>query len=128
MAVKFADGWGLWQIDGIRLDEQIVMRPETQTIQQINNERNADVQTIRVERFGWERYLRESNAELLDSRTNDLEGTKEALDASPLGKRLVATCVTAKLVQMGVPENINSCEEAQRWLQGDKPFNVITRT
>lgn len=47
---RWADGWSLWYIHGVAVDEQIVMRPETQTLQQIAAEPNAAVKAIRVAR------------------------------------------------------------------------------
>src|SRR5690606_30386185 len=46
-AIEYLDGWQLWYIHGIAVDEQIILRPETQTIEQIDNEENADVRSIR---------------------------------------------------------------------------------
>ena len=34
-AVRFRDGWSVWAIDGVRVDEQVVLRPETQRVGQI---------------------------------------------------------------------------------------------
>jgi len=125
---EWSDGFAIWHINDIAVDEQIVMNPESQTIEQINKEENADVRTIRIERFGWSRYLEVSDAKEIDFRDNDVEGTKEALYATDQGRRFVVTCPTGKVPTMGVPDEVTTCEEAQRWLQGDKPFNLITRT
>ena len=115
-AVDFG-AWKLWFLGGIRVDEQIVMRPETQTVAQIDKEDNADVRAIRIQRFGWPRYLRETNAKEIDSRENLIEGTLEALYETPDGaRRLVATCPSGKVVDMGCPQEITTCEAAQRWI------------
>jgi len=58
MSCCFADGWGFWNIHGVPVDEQIVMRPETQTIEQIQNEPNAEVKKIRIQRYGEKKYLK----------------------------------------------------------------------
>ncbi len=92
MAVRYCDGFGVWAIGGIRLDEQIVMRPESQTLKQIDNEQSQDIKSIRIERFGWTRYIRESNAKCIDSvDRNPISGTPEALYRLKDGsKRFVA--------------------------------------
>lgn len=127
-AFCYPDGFCVWRIDGIELDEQIVMRPQTQTIAQIEAEGNADVKSIRIDRFGWPRYLTESGAKELDRRANDVDGTVEVLYAtSDGGRRLVATCPTGKLVVMGVPAATQTCEAAQATLVPD-PFNSLART
>jgi hypothetical protein len=128
-AAAWRDGWKLWYIDGIRVDEQIVMTPELQTIPQIDGESNADVKTIRVERFGWHRYLKETGAEVLDEGPNEVEGTHEVLFKAKDGShRFVATCVTGRIVTMGLPSEIKTRQAAQKWLGADKKRNIIART
>lgn len=128
-SLAFRDGWKLWHINGITVDEQIVMRPETQTVAQIRAEKNADVKSIRIRRFGWVRYLKESGASLVDSRRNDIDGTHEALYRTEEGDtQLVAVCPTGRVFAMGVPPQINDCVSAQKWLAGDDSFRSIGRT
>ena len=127
-AVEFRDGWRIWALDGIRVDEQLVMRPGEQTLKQIDGETNADLRAVRISRFGWPRYLRESGAECLDTRDNGLEGTIEALYATKSGeRRLVATCPTGRTFAMGCPAEVRTCEQAQRWLS-PRPIRVLART
>ncbi|MDP2710817.1 MAG: hypothetical protein Q8O56_06325 [Solirubrobacteraceae bacterium] len=65
-AVAWPDGWGVYAIHGVRVDRQIVEAPETLTVEQIRGEANAEVRRIMIDRFGADRYLRESDAQLLD--------------------------------------------------------------
>lgn len=65
-AAVWPDGWGIWSVHGVRVTRQIVEAPQTLTVEQIRSEPNAEVRRIMVDRFGAERYLRESDAELLD--------------------------------------------------------------
>jgi hypothetical protein len=65
-AVLYPDGWGVWAIHGVRVTQQIVERPETLTVKEIREESNAEVRRVMIERFTPERYLRESEATLLD--------------------------------------------------------------
>lgn len=112
----------LWFIDGLKVDEQIVMRPETQTIAQIDGEKNADVRSIRISRFGWPRYLKDSGAEPRHVSENYVTGCPEALYRTKDGnQRLVVVCPTGRQFAMGVPPEIETCEQAQRWLA---PFEV----
>ena len=128
-AVAFRDGFRVWCIDGIRVDEQIVMRPESQTVKQIDGEQNGDVRSIRIERFGWPRYLKETGSKCREHRVNDVTGTDEALYQTPRGEqRLVVGCSTGRMFALGVPASVETCEQAQRWLAGDKKFNVIAAT
>ena len=129
-AIEWRDGNVAWYIEGVRVDRQIVMAPETQTAAQIDAEQNADVKEIRIRRFGWPRYLQESGARVVDSRICEVTNTTEALMETKDGnRRLMVTCPTRRRFAPGVPREIKTCEEAQRWLAG--PFGqarVVART
>ena len=129
-AVIYANGSQVWYFNGVEVTEQIVMHPETLTVEQIRKKRNLEVRAIMVERFGWLRYLQESDAQLIDKRDNVVENTKEALYKGLGDRRLVVTCPTGRVFVLGVPSRIKTCEEAQKWLgnQGRKKINVIGRT
>jgi hypothetical protein len=129
MAVKYRDGWGLFAIDGITVDEQIVLRPETQTIAQIDDEKNNDIKSIRINRFGWTRYLREAGAACIHKQKNNIEGTYEALYRTKDGvQRFVAVCPTGRIYALGVPGEIETCDQAQHFLAGGGNFRVLART
>jgi hypothetical protein len=137
-SIRFADGFCVWSIEGHHVTEQIVMRPETMTIKQIDSEKNSDIQAIMLERFGWERYIDESGAVAIDSRQNDIENTLEILyDTPKFGRRLVCTCPTGRVFVKGVEttEDTSTCEGAQNWLSGytnskskKSKFRTIART
>jgi hypothetical protein len=126
----WADGFEIYTINGVQVDEQIVMRPETQTLEQIEAEKNEEIKRIRIERFGWTRYIAESDAECVDSRRNDVDNTMEALIQLKDGsKRLLCACrSTGRVYAIGVPKEILTCENAQRFMGAGAsiaPQNVI---
>lgn len=125
-SVEFRDGFRLWTISGTQVNEQIVMRPETQTIQEIESEGNEEVRRIRIERYGWPKYLAQSGAEPIDSRTNDVDGTRESLLRLKNGSlRLLCACrSTARVYAVGVPREIETCEQAQKWMVGGSSLTV----
>lgn len=130
-AILFADNFAVWNINGSRVTEQIVMRPETLTVEQINKESDSDVQSIMIDRFGWGRYIEESNSVQIDSRRNDVENTLEALyDTAQFGRRLVCTCPTGRVFVKGIATqpDTKTCESAQQWLAGNRKFRTIART
>lgn len=90
-AVAYSDGYKIWVIEGVHVDEQIVMAPETQTIAQIQGEENDEVRRIRTERFGWARYIREADGKLLDVRLNNIELVVEALFDVDSGSKVLLT-------------------------------------
>lgn len=120
-AVAFRDGWNHWSISGVTVDEQIVMSPKTQAIEQIRKEENEEVRRIRIERFGWARYLDEANASVVELRRNDVEGTDEALMSCDKMKVLVCACPsTGRIYGMEVPVDLENCQQAQNWLRNSE--------
>jgi hypothetical protein len=120
-SAAWPDGWSLWHVGGVAVDEQIVMRPRTQTLDQILGERNEEVRRVRAERFGWEPLLAKAGATRLDARRNDIEATYELLlRLDRTGDVVLLThCPStgrryALPVEPGV--GIETCEQAQRWL------------
>ena len=123
-AVLFKDGFSAWSIRGVAVDEQIVTAGVSQTVKQINDERNAEVKRIRIERFagtedafdGWNRYRRETEAVEIDDRYNDAEGTYETLYSFPDGSKvLMPTCRTGRMFALEVPPEVKTCEQAQEY-------------
>ena len=123
-------GTTVWHIHGFAVSEQIVMRPETLTLDQIHRTVDEDLRGIMLDRYGWPRYLAEIDAECLDLCDNPIEGTKEALvDAPKVGmRRLVATCATGKVVSLGVPLSVKTCAEARRYLSPFPKGRIVGRT
>lgn len=125
-AISFRDGWSHWSIRGVTVDEQIVMTPSTQTIEQINREGNAEVKRIRIERYGWQEYLTAVNAKVLEHRTNDIEGTEESLMQADDMVFLVGACPsTGRIYAMEVDPECRTCAQAQEYLSNGKSKQTI---
>jgi hypothetical protein len=122
MAIRWPDGWGLWMLNGLQVDEQIVMRPETQTIEQIDAEPNNDIRAVRIQRYGWDRYLLESGADIIDSCKNEVENTREALARTHKGEVvMLVTCPSGRNPPpLRVHPSVSTCKSARRWLS---PFD-----
>lgn len=130
-AMVRADGSKEWFLNGRQVNERIVLSPSTFTVDEILKVRNAEVRSIMIERYGWLRYLQDTESTILDSRHNDIENTKEVLFAvKKNGHRLVVTCPTGRVFILGIPTRFKTCEAAQRWLGNDvkSKINVIGRT
>lgn len=127
MAIQYADGYGLWVVHGVRVDEQIISRPDTQTVEQIRGEQNEEVKRVRIDRFGWPRYLQSINATRVHSRRNDIDGTRENLYRAEGQTVLVCACPsTSKLFALEVPRETETCEAAQRYLSSGLSSRVIS--
>jgi hypothetical protein len=64
---RWRDGWQLWHVHGVRVDEQIVIRPGTLTAEQILGEENVEVRRVMLERAGYDKVL--DHATLVDEGT-----------------------------------------------------------
>lgn len=129
MALYYGDGFGVYALEGHRVDEQLVLRPEEQTPDTIEKETNADIRAIRLNRYPWPRYIKDMKGECIDQRENEVDGTEEALYRMPDGsKRLVYTCVTGRLMTSAVPNDIEKCVAAQVYLAGPEKLNIIAAT
>lgn len=128
-AIVYSPDFKLWVIDGVTVDEQIVMRPETQSVEQIRNEPNEEVKRIRITRYGWERYLTDIDAVVLDEGRNDIENTYEVLMRYDSGCVLVCACPsTGKKFFLEVAD-VQTREEAQDWLHsGSTVDSLIPKT
>lgn len=131
-ALMYEDGLGIYSLNGVDVDEQIVMRPETQTIDQIRNETNEEVRVHRMERYGYEKYLEAIDAELIDENRNDIEGTLEFLFKGKISDKdslvvLLTNCPsTLKKFALQVPPTIKTCKEAQSWLSSGLSNRIIS--
>jgi hypothetical protein len=120
-AILYPDGFAVWAIGGVIVDEQIVMRPETQTLEQINKEEDQEVKRLRITGYGWDRYCTEMNAEVLDVKTIQLPNTNsmwmESLMALEDMKVLFTyDPSTGRPYALEVDPGCRNCEEAQEYL------------
>jgi len=129
---RWRDGWELWFLEGVRVTEQIVMRPETLTFSQIKAETNAEVRRIMRNRFGEGRYLRETKAKVLHM---DYEGARvgaapRALMQDEEGRRfLVGTDgSTKRTYYMEVPATVTTCREAHVALCGFDEAKIVSKS
>lgn len=131
---EWPDGSKFYMLDGTVVDEQIVMHPETQTVDQILHEPNAEVRRHRMERFGIGRLLDESNAQILDERINERDLQQERLYKLTLGENDVEhrfRCVdpsTKREYFPQVPVEVTTCQGAQDNLSHGLDKRLIHRS
>ena len=68
-AVSYADGYCIYSINGVTVNEKTAVTPEALTVEEIESEINLEVRRVMMERFGISRYLIESQAEILNEDT-----------------------------------------------------------
>ena len=83
-AVVWPDGWGVYAIHGVRVPGWIIDTPERITVANIENEQNAEVRRVMLERYGVERFLLDSGVEVLQQDDYGLLYRKELAGDEPL--------------------------------------------
>jgi hypothetical protein len=68
-AIMYRDGVKHWYIGGHKVTEQIVLHPDTLTIEQIKAESNAEVRRVMISRYGVDKYLTATSANIIDKDT-----------------------------------------------------------
>lgn len=142
-ALLCRDGWPVYAWHGVRVPEQVILAPQTLKADQITKEPNAEVRRVMLERFGQDRYIRESGAELINegvipcedslwcTHTDDQHSAR--LYRAPLDDDEPLTMVevingtleadgSAHRYWLRVPPNMQTAEQAVKWtLHFDKP-------
>ncbi|WP_299402852.1 DUF6745 domain-containing protein [Acaryochloris sp. IP29b_bin.148] len=104
------------------VEERIVLRPETITVDEILTERNAEIRRVLLERFGYDRFMLQAQAEVLDTDADP--GGERRLLRVPLegDEDLVCLSVfcpsTADQYIIRVPPAMQSCHQAAAWIAG----------
>jgi hypothetical protein len=62
-AIRWRDGFELFRLHGVPVPERIITKPETITLEEINNEKNAEVRRAMLSLYGMDRFLQDSNAQ-----------------------------------------------------------------
>jgi hypothetical protein len=64
-AIAYPDGLAIWAWHGVSVPAQVIERPERLTVPQIHDEPSLAVREVMLERYGTERYLRDTGARRL---------------------------------------------------------------
>ena len=56
-AVAWSDGWAVYSWHGTRVPADVIMNPDTITLERVNAEVNAEVRRAMIEKRGWDWYL-----------------------------------------------------------------------
>ena len=64
-ACAYPDGWEIYAVHGVRVPEYIVMKPNEITTKAIDDEGNAEIRRIMIDRYGLSRYVTDSGAKTI---------------------------------------------------------------
>ena len=122
-SIEFIDGWKLYHIHGVEVPEYVVSQPEKITIKDIESEQNAEIRRIKIDRFGFDKYIKECGAIKIHSDNYGILWRKELQDDEPI--------VTVELINstpepdgelkhyfIRVPPNMETATEAVAWTFG----------
>jgi len=107
---------------GVAITPQIAFFPETLKVEDVLAERNAEVRRVMIERVGFDRFLKEAKAEVLDT-DQDAGGERKLLRVALQGDEpLVGVSVhcpsTGRHYLIRVPPETKTCREAVAWTAG----------
>lgn len=111
---------------GINVDRRIVFHPDQITTQEVLVERNAERRRVLIDCYGYGRFLRDANAEVLD-KDQDRGGERQLLRMKLDGDEdLVAMACfcpsTGNQYVIRVPPTTPTCHHAAAWIAGfDNP-------
>ncbi len=116
-AIKYRDGWEAYLITGVEVTKQIVMEPDTLTVKQIREEGNEEVRRIMLDQFGWDKFLLQTGADVLDTQHHEWV---ETLMKCEDGYTDLCTYdpSTGRPYSLEVSEECTTCEQAQAYLAG----------
>ncbi len=111
---------------GINVDWRIAFEPETIAVEEVLEERNAERRRVLLDRYGYGRFIQDSQAEILD-RDKDPGGPRQLLRVKLEGDEdlVVMSCFcpsTQRQYMIRVPPATSSCRHASAWIAGfDNP-------
>lgn len=111
---------------GVQISKRIAFDPESITGTEVMAEENTEVRRVMMERMGYERFLEEVNAKVID-RDTDAGGERtlvkvELPEDEPFVAVSVACPSTGRKYVLRVPPNITTAHAASAWLAGfDNP-------
>lgn len=77
--LAYRSGWQLYYINGVKVNELIVKRPNDITPDMIDAEKNAEVRRVLLERFGEHKYLLHGQFEILDTDSDQFGRERQLL-------------------------------------------------
>jgi len=127
-AIAYTDGVKIFAIGGHVVTEQIVMAPETLTLNQIDDEADQETKRIMIQRYGVAKYLTETGAKVIDSDRLNLEGSsmRTLMEDNKNNRWLIGTDgSTGRVYYMSAPRDARTCKEAHEAMGGISEANLI---
>jgi hypothetical protein len=119
-AVAFRDGWSMYTVHGVNVSPSIIEHPELITLEMIDSTANVEVRRVMLEKFGFDRYIRESKSKLLDQSSWGKLWRRDFRDDEPIVMLEVQNSTpepdgSYKTYFLRVPPNMTIAKEAVAW-------------
>lgn len=112
-AVEYRDGWGVYAWHGLRVPKELITEPIT--LEQIENERNAEIRRMMMERYGYDRYIQDTNAVKVSEDSFGILWRKELTGDEPVVMVQVKDPSTDRQYFLRVPPSTKTPHEAIAW-------------
>ena len=122
-SVRYPDGFSVFHLHGVHVPEKLVMSPGTITVSEIEDENNAEIRRMMIERYGQERFLMESGAEEIHRDDFGILYRKEIPGDEPLVMAKVVNATpepdgSFKDYFLRVPPSMVRAKQAVAWTFG----------
>jgi hypothetical protein len=132
-AIAFSDGFEIYAINGVMVTKDVVMAPESITIENINSEPNEEVKRIKIQQFGVSKFITEQKSTIIDMDViavnpfdKDSPTMPRALMEIGAMRYFVGTDgSTKRTYYMNVPAHISTCVEAHNFISPVNESNII---
>ena len=106
-ALQYPDGWSIYRFHGVSIPEWVINNPEKINSRSIEEEKNAEVRRVMVERYpgGLEKYLTDSGAEEIARDDFGILYRKQEKDDEPIWAVKVCCPTTQRDYFLGVDPN-----------------------
>ena len=115
---------------GVLVPAYAIVCPEWITLDEIKHETNEEVRRVLIERYGWPKYLKEVGAKLRSRRLNERDQQWEELYQLDDGTQrvVVSDPSTGRRYALGVPRDVATCQDAQKWLSHGLDSKAVHRS
>ncbi len=122
-ALDYGDGFRLFAIHGVRVEEELVLHPQRITVERIENENNVEVRRVLIALYGNARYLKDSGAALVHQDARGKLWRKQRADDADLVMVEVVNSTpeldgSARSYLLRVPPDTRTASAAVAWTFG----------
>jgi hypothetical protein len=119
-AIAFADGFQIYSWHGATVPQKLIDNPESLTVGEIEQQRNAEIRRVMIERYGMQRYIETSGAKEIHRDDAGVLYRKEFLNDEPLVMVKVINSTpeadgSFKSYFLRVPPTMKTAKEAVAW-------------